>query len=150
MSAEYEGAIMAEANDWEYRCTSCGHQVTVGADFNEPCPSCGSHGWMCHWLKKPGATPGKSADNVSQARSSESQGWDKIFSEKYPVENLSQPENNKPGPKSRGLPGDLINQLSQQGLSSRQIAADLGTRGFHISYKSIQRYLRRQKQGGLL
>jgi hypothetical protein len=51
------------------------------------------------------------------------------------------------GRPRRGIPGDLIDQLSQQGLGSRQIAAELATRGFVLSYKSIQRYFKRQQQG---
>jgi len=141
---------MDKVNDWQYICVGCGEVVMAGVDFAGNCPKCHGSRWMCHWLKKPGAIPGKSAESVSQAHSSEPQGWDRIVFEKSPVGNLSRPGNNKPGPKSRGLPGDLITQLSQQGLSSRQIAADLAARGFHFSYKSVQRLLKRQKQGSFL
>ena len=51
------------------------------------------------------------------------------------------------GRPRRGIPGDLIDQLSQQGFGSRQIAADLAARGFNLSYKSVQRYFKRQQQG---
>ena len=162
---------MAEANDWQYICTGCGHLVTAGADFSQPCPSCGGHGWICHWLKKPGPKTvtfpengkncsdltGKSVGGWSGEDNHKKEGWDRMsdaISDSQPI--LSQPDKPKNGipanngRKQRPVPGDLINQLSQRGLSSRQIAADLAARGFHISYKSIQRYIKRQKQGNFL
>jgi len=153
---------MTEANDWEYRCTSCAKMITAGADFNELCPNCGGYGWLCHLISR-------------QTHTSESPGLGQnVEGVITPPGNLSQPivannrplsgetesppaklrdvslSNNKPGPKPRGIPGDLINQLSRQGLSSRQIAADLAARGFNLSYKSVQRYFKRHKQGSFL
>ena len=162
---------MADTNDWEYGCMGCGHLVTAGGDFNQPCLSCGGHGWICHWLKKPGARimqfseigkthndlTEKSVKKPSGDDNHKKEGWDRmseVISGSQPV--LSQPDKPKNGipanngRKQRPVPGELITQLAQQGLSSRQIAADLAARGFHISYKSIQRFLKRQKQGSFL
>ena len=145
------------AEDWEYRCMDCPHVVLAGADFNEPCPKCGGHRWICHWLRRPGATAAKSADGAAQDNNCNNKGWDKtpddktdsppILSQPYKPVDGAQHQN---GRRRRVVPGELITQLSQQGLSSREIAADLAARGFSMSYKSVQRYLRTRSQGALI
>ena len=148
---------------WRYQCWNCGHQVTLDAAFPENCPGCGAGGWWGH-LVTAGVIgkPGQENEDGISIKNSEAMMPGGI---KIPYRILSQrpgavvhgeAQNNgifEPslgqgrGRPRRGIPGDLINQLSQQGLSSRQIAADLAARGFNLSYKSVQRYFKRQKQG---
>lgn len=141
---------------WLYQCQSCDHQVTLDVAFPEKCPRCGAGGCWGHLT-----TPGEDTDNKN----------DEVMMEwgiKIPQRILSQ-ENNAvvctgrqnnsifqqtwargPGRPCQPVPEDLIKEMDHQGLSSRKIAADLAARGFNLSYKSVQRYLRRQKQGSFL
>ncbi len=50
-----------------------------------------------------------------------------------------------PGPKNKVLPMDLIKQLVDEGAGSKVIAKRLTTDGYPVSYKTIQRLL---KKGG--
>lgn len=55
------------------------------------------------------------------------------------------PKNTR-GPKFRKLPTDLIIQLSGEGLGSKAIATRLKAQEIEISYKTIQRILRGERQ----
>jgi predicted nucleic acid-binding Zn-ribbon protein len=129
---------MPEIKDWQYICIGCGKVTMAGADFAGSCPGCGGTRWLCHWLK--GTTKPSEAQETG----------DKPSEAMIPqADNLSQPfeteqknNGNKPGPKPLPV-DDLVKKLAAQGLSSRVIATKLAERGIDVSYKTIQRRLRR-------
>jgi hypothetical protein len=150
---------------WRYQCWNCGHQVTLDAAFPEKCPGCGAGagGWWGHLattdvLEKLNqkTEDGIFIENSEVAMSGGMKSRTRILSQPPDAVEHGEAQNKgiyEPSPGQgrgrprRGIPGDLINQLSQQGLSSRHISADLAARGFNLSYKSVQRYFKRQKQG---
>lgn len=156
---------MSETNGsgWRYQCKTCNCQVGIDTAFPKECPGCHAPGWWGHLV-----TPSvleklnqKTEDGISIENSEIMMAGgitsrNRIMSQLPDAVVHGGAQNNgifEPylgqgrGRPRRGIPGDLINQLSQQGLSSRRIAADLAARGFNLSYKSVQRYFKRQKQG---
>jgi hypothetical protein len=61
------------------------------------------------------------------------------------VDKLSRPVVIRPGPKSKVLPMDLIKQLVSEGQGSKMIAKRLTSDGIDVSYKTIQRLLKKVK-----
>lgn len=159
---------MTETNgaEWLNICVGCGHRLTThGPELPGECPECHSTRWLCHLLSQnePEAAQenkisrGKPADPIKTGNGILSQG--STFNKMTKTSKLSETESarvqenlTRPGRgrKSRPVPGDLVKKLSGQGYSSRQIAEELGRRGFHLSYKSTQRYLVKQKQCSLI
>jgi DNA-directed RNA polymerase subunit RPC12/RpoP len=143
---------MAKANDWTYICVDCGHQVTAGVDFQGDCPKCHGSRWLCHWQNKdrdnPRKPPLEALGGIKPHGGILSQvlgplvAWDKM--------NQGDPEALPGhGRPARPTPERLIKELSSQKYSSRAIEKELARRGFHTSYKTIQRCLIKQKQGSL-
>jgi hypothetical protein len=148
---------------WLYQCWRCGHQVTLDAAFPENCPGCGAGGWWGHLVTAGviGKPDQKNEDRTFIKNPNEMMPGGiktpyRILSQLPDAVEHCEAENRgiyEPSPgrgigrPRRGIPRNLINQLSLQGLSSRRIAADLAARGFNLSYKSVQRYFKRQKQG---
>ena len=59
------------------------------------------------------------------------------------VDKLSRSVAPRPGPKSKDLPMDLIKQLISEGQGSKVIAKRLTADGIPVSYKTIQRLLKK-------
>jgi len=151
--------------EWLNICVDCGHQLTThGSELPGECLECHGTRWLCHLSQNdPEAAQeseisgGKPADPIKTGNGILSQGSTFNKMTKTPElsetesarvqENLTRPRR---GRKPRAVPGDLIKELSDQCYSSRQIAEELDRRGFQMSYRSIQRYLVRQKQGSLI
>lgn len=156
----------AQGDQWLNVCVSCGQRkTTYGPELPGQCPDCQGSRWLCHLLDEAemvqeGQISGdKPTDHVNTGSGILSQADRLNKRTKTPElmgsKDLEDPESS-PGPgsgrgrKPRPMPGALIKRLSGQGCSSRQIAAELGQQGFHVSYRSIQRYLSKQKQCSLI
>lgn len=151
---------------WRYRCWACNYQVGIATAFPETCPGCGRSGWWGHLttVADNGTLGQKTGDGANMENLETimpagiktrnvflSQAFDAVG--RSGGENEGIPETSPArdrGRPRRAVPEGLILELAGQGLGSRQIAADLEARGFHMSYKSIQRYFKRQKQGALI
>ena len=60
------------------------------------------------------------------------------------VKNKKAPVTTRRGPKSRALPVERIRQLAFNGMGSKAIATRLRGEGLSVSYKTVQRRLRRK------
>jgi hypothetical protein len=61
------------------------------------------------------------------------------------VDKLSRPVIIRRGPKSKALPLERIAKLAADGMGSKLIARQLNANGIEVSYKSIQRLLKKVK-----
>ncbi len=142
---------MTEVDDsqWLYVCTRCGNQVTADVTFHSNCPDCHGSSWSCYLV-----------ENGSEPKTPEHQAAEPIKSQAEFCPSLINPDTSplapfqahktRAGRKALPMPGELIKELSGQGLSSRQIAQELERWGTRVSYKTILRVLSGQKQDSLL
>jgi len=159
----------AQGDQWLNVCVRCGQRkTTYGPELPGECPGCQGSRWLCHLLNEAETAQesqisgDKATDHVNTGSGILSQP-DRLNKMTETVEltgskDLEHPEDSESSPelepmpesgrgrKPRPMPGDLIKRLSGQGCSSRQIAEELDRRGFHASYRTIQRHLARQKQ----
>ena len=149
--------------DWLYSCTSCGYQRKDSVSFNQPCPKCGGHGWLCHWLIKPQPTIKKSDNEASDQNNSNDRRCRKTLAPPIKRQaDIMLPLNRKPFVAKRGssrglnpvlgrreiiLPTDLIKRFADQGLGCKTIAIKLQDQGITVSHMTIQRRLQ-SKTGG--
>lgn len=135
--------------DWLYTCIGCGYQLKARVDFNQPCPKCGGHRWMCHWLEMPRPTIKKSDNETPSQHNNNGTHRNKTPDPIKRRTNILLPLNHKPrgltpvlGRRETILPTDLINQLADQGLGCKAIAIKLREQGINISHMTIQRRLK--------
>jgi len=154
-----------DGEQWLNVCVRCGQRkTTYGPELPGVCPGCQGSRWLCHLLneaetaQESQSSGDKPMDHVNTGSGILSQA-DRLnkmteAAELTGPKDLEAPKGpeTSPGPgsgrgrKPRPMPGDLVKRFSGQGCSSRQIAEELCRRGFHVSYRSVQRYLARQNQ----
>lgn len=143
--------------DWLYTCTDCGYQRKDSVTFNQPCPKCGGHGWMCQWLEMPRTANKKPEGGAADPKNN---NGERRGNKPDPIKGRADillPLNRKPVASKRGnsrglspalgrpetiLPTDLINRLADQGLGCKAIAIKLQEKGILISHMTIQRRLK--------
>ena len=115
----YKGSFfeVRMANDWQYICTKCGHQVTSGVDFRGTCPN-GHSSWMCNWRDG-----GFKAEKVGDKASDPMVRHPDNLSQVFVSSGSGDRDNNKRGPKPLRL-DDVVRELASQGLSSRAIGRE--------------------------